>query len=139
MLLLFFLINPFKKWKQLWYAGIIAMILIYAIDSTLIRLGAFSYQFANPLISGLPTLYWLSSFFGGIIMVKYYPQKNAWKLPYIILTSFLLLLLELIMWVFGYFNYENWTLINSFFLNISGFIILIWLWNWINEDRNKEN
>jgi len=124
-----------KEWGRLWYAGPIAIIANYAIDSVLIRLGAFSYRYPNPMIGRLPTFYLLASFFGGIVLVKYYPEKSAWKLPYIILSSFAFLLLELIMHSLDYFNYHNWSPINSFFLDFLGFTVVIWLWSWINEIR----
>ncbi len=132
-IVIFIITKPFKNWGNLWYAGIISLPVLYIIDSVLISLGAFSFQYPNPVIGELPTLYWLSSFFGGIILVKYFPKKNVWRFPYITFSAFLFLILELVMCFLGYFNYHNWKPINSFFLNISGFIIVIWIWNWINE------
>lgn len=130
---------PFKKVKYYWLAGIISMIMIIAIDSTLIRLGAFSYRYPNSIIGKIPTLYWLSSFFGGIIVAYYYPKKKPLQFPYILLSSFIFLCMELVMYFLGYFNYHNWSLINSFILNIFGFIIVIWLWNWVSEFKIKAN
>lgn len=138
VVLTFIMTNPFKRFGQLWYAGIISMGALYAIDTTLQRLGAFSFQHSPHLVGELPTPYWLSSFFGGIVLVKYYPKKSFWKLPYILIAAFVFLILELIMHYLGYFNYHNWSLINSFFLDVSGFIVVIWLWKWICEIRNKE-
>ncbi|HYF82142.1 MAG TPA: hypothetical protein VEB00_03820 [Clostridia bacterium] len=137
-ILMILLIKPYKKWSQLWYAGLITMAVLYAIDSTLIAVGAFSYQYPNPLIGELPTLYWLSSFFGGVVLAYYYPQRKLLQFPYILLSSFLFLLLELIMHFFRYIKYHNWSPINSLFLDLFGFIIVIWIWNWINEIRIKQ-
>ena len=112
--------------------------MIYAIDSTLIAVGAFSYRYPNPFIGQLPTLYWLSSFFGGIVLISYYPQRKLWEFPYILFSSFLFLLLELTMHYFGYFSYHHWSPIKSFFLNVFGFIVVSWLWHWISEIKVKE-
>lgn len=138
-MLIFFFTKSYKKWSQLLYAGLITMVMIFVIDHTLIHLGAFSYQYPNPLIGKLPTFYWLSSFFGGMILANYYPQRNLMQFPYILLSSFLLLLLELIMYFLGYFNYHEWSPIKSFFLDVFGITIVIYLWNWINEIRKKTN
>jgi hypothetical protein len=138
-IIVFFLCTPFKKWKYFWLAGIISMIMIYVIDSTLIVLGAFSYSYPNPLIGNLPTLYLLSAFFGGTVLVYYYPQRKILKYPYIILAAFLFVCLELLMNYFGYFSYQNWTPVNSFILDIFGFVNVIYLWNWINETKVKVN
>jgi len=126
-----------KKWMQVWHAGVIALAVVYAIDATLIRLGAFSYICDLHFAGGLPLFYWLSAFFGGVLLVRYYPRKSIWKLPYILLADFMFLVLEHIMRMIGYFRYHNWSLINSFFLDIVGFIIVIWFWNWINEIRSE--
>ena len=130
-------VTSFKKWNQYWYAGLITMVMIYAIDSTLITLGAFSYRYPNQLIGQLPTLYWLSSFFGGIILVNFYPQKKLLQFPYVLLSSLIFLLLELVMYFFGYIFYDNWSPVKSYFLDIFGLIIVIWLWNWMNESKIK--
>ena len=60
---LFFDIFTINNWSQLWYAGLIALAALYAIDSTLISLGAFSYQYPNPAINGLPTFYWFKAMY----------------------------------------------------------------------------
>lgn len=124
---------PLKKWKCYLFAGIISLIVLYAIDSTLIKLGAFSYRYPNPLIGNLPTLYWLSGFLGGIILVHYYPAKKQLQFPYVLIVASLFLCLELFMAYLGYFNYLNWSPLNSFFLDIFGFLIVIWLWNWVDD------
>jgi hypothetical protein len=129
--LLFLLAVPFNRWKHYLWAGVITMIILYAIDSTFIKLGAFSYHYSSFLIGEIPLLHLLSSFFGGILLVHYYPKKRLMQLPYIIFSSFLFLSLELIMNYFDYITYNNWSPTYSFFLDISGFIIVIWLFYWI--------
>ena len=135
---IFLFTGSFKKWSRLWYAGVIAMAELYAIDSTLITLGAFSYQYPCPFIGKLPVFYWLSSFFGGATLAYYYPARKLFRLPYIVLSAFLFLLLELVMHFFGYFNYHNWTPLRSFFLDIIGFAAFIWTWERVNEIRSRE-
>jgi hypothetical protein len=130
--MLIFLVTSLKKWKRFWFAGVITMIIIYAIDATLIALGAFSYRYPNALLGGLPTFYWLSSFFGGNVLVYYYPQRIRYQFAYILFSCFLFLLLELVMYYFGYFSYHHWSPIKSFFLDVFGFVVVIWIWNWIH-------
>jgi hypothetical protein len=131
--LIFLLAIPFKKWIYYWPAGVVTMIIIYAIDSTLIKLGAFSYYYPNYIIGKLPLFYWVSSFFAGILLVYYFPKRKIMQFPYILLTAFMFLCLELIMKYFNYITYHNWSSIYSFFLDISGFIIVIWLFFWISN------
>lgn len=117
---------PAKKYIKLLPIGLIASVILYLIDSTLINLGAYSYRFANPILSGLPTFYLLSGFAEGSVLTYLYPQKKKWKLPYIIIMSAIFLILELVMYNFGYFYYHKWHPVNSFFLNIFGFIVVLW-------------
>jgi hypothetical protein len=144
-LILFLVIIPFRAWKHYSLAGVITMIVLYFIDSTFIKLGAFSYFYSSYLIGKLPILYLVSGFFGGIILVYYYPKSRLIQLPYILFLAFLFLCLELIMNYFDYIIYNNWTPIYSFFLNFSGFSLVIWLFYWIsntfeslNDNKNKD-
>jgi len=133
----FFITKSYKEWRQLWYAGLFALLVMYAIDTTLIKLGAYSFRHPNLILGGIPTFYWFSSFFGGMVLTRFYPQKTIWKLPYILLSSFLFLLLELIMHFGGYFYYYNWSSVHSFFLDIFGLTVVIWFWSWMNEIRKN--
>lgn len=124
---------PIKNWKWLWKAGMVGLALLYAIDSTFIELGAFYYrtnQISFGALSGLPTLYWISGFPAAILLAYYYPQKRQWQLPYILLASTLFLGLELFMAWLGYFHYNRWSPTQSYFLDVGGFIVVIWLSQW---------
>jgi hypothetical protein len=133
--LVFLIFTSIKKWKHFWIGGLITMLIIYAIDSTLIRLGAYSLRYPNHLIGELPTLYWLGSYFGGIVLIYYFPERKPLQFPYILLSALLFLCLELIMCFFGYFYCHNWSPVESFFLDVFGLVVVIWLWNWINGSR----
>jgi len=93
----------FKKWKYYWSAGMITLIILYAIDSTLIELGAFSYRYPNPLIGNLPILYWLSGFFGGAILVYFYPEGKQFQFPYLLNSIFLVFVLRVTYVIFRVF------------------------------------
>lgn len=112
------LLVPLKRRKILWPLGLIGMLLIYIIDSTLIGLRAFSYSDGMAKISGLPFFYWLSSFPGGILLGYYCPSEPWPRAIYILLAALFFLALELIMFLLGYFFYINWTPVNSYILNI---------------------
>lgn len=122
---------PRKSWEALWPIGIISVLLLYAIDSTFVSLGAFSFSYGNQLLSGLPSFYLLSSFFAGIIVVNYYPNKRRLQLLYILLAAFILLIVELLMLWIDYFHYNNWNTVKSYFLNLFGFIIILYFKQWI--------
>lgn len=117
---------PIKQWKSFWLIGIISMIILYFIDSTLIALKAFKFIYNSSTISGLPFPYWLGSFPIGILLVKFCPIRQWARLLYIALSAFVLLALELVIVYLGYFSYINWNPLKSFLLNIGGFTILLW-------------
>ncbi|PAB59248.1 hypothetical protein CCE28_10300 [Anaeromicrobium sediminis] len=117
---------PLNKFKYLLPIGLISMVILYLIDSTLIRLGAFSYSFPNPILGGLPTLYLLSGFAGGVFLVYFLPLRKRWQSPYILLASLIFLIIEFLMIHLNYFHHHKWNGLNSYVLNIFGFIIVLW-------------
>ena len=122
---------PIGRWRQLYQAGVIGMILVYLIDSTLISLGAFSYSGANTAIRGIPLFFWLSCFPGGVLLAHFYPRKILWRFPYVLLATLIFLAMEYVMHLLGYFHYHNWSVIHSFFLNIIGFTTTISIAQWV--------
>lgn len=127
------LLVPHHKYKKYFPIGLVSIIILFIIDSTFIKLGAFSYSFGTPYISKLPLLYLLSAIPGGILLVHFFPQKNRrMQLPYILLAAALFLIIELVMLWLKYFNYHDWSFLNSYILDIFGFIIVIWLSQYFN-------
>lgn len=123
--ILVLILVPSSEYRTLFPFGLASIIILYVIDSTLVKLGAFSYSFGNIHLSGLPPLYLLSGCGGGILLVYFFPSKSIWQFLYILLSSAILLILELIMYWFKYFHYHNWNPFNSYFLNILGFSIVL--------------
>lgn len=132
---------PGRQWKKLWPAGLIGMTVLYAIDSTLAGLGAFTFNQGSLYLSGVPVFYLLSSFAGGILAVHYYPSPKGWRLPYILLIALLLLLAEAVMIRFGFFQHLKWSIERSLLLNVLGFTVMIWLSRWtipaVTERHNR--
>ena len=126
-LLLSLLFVPLVKWKRLWWAGLIGLIVVYLIDATLIQLSAIRYSYGNPVLSGLPTFYWISAFPAGVLFAYYCPTNKMWQFPYIMLASTFMLSLGFIMYILGYYHLMQWNFIKDFFLNIGAFIIVLWL------------
>jgi hypothetical protein len=132
--LLAILFVPLKKWKLLWKAGLLSIVSIYVIDSSLIKLGAFYYNIKMSSfygISGVPILYLLSGFPGALLLTAYFPKDNKWHFPYVLFTAALFLALELIMVQYGYFIYRKWSPILSYCLNLFGFTIILWAAKWM--------
>lgn len=127
---------PSGQWKRLWPIGIIGMLANYAIDSTLVGLGAFDFNFKMGNISGLPAPYWLSYFPGGILFGYYCPEEKRLRFLYVLVAALVLLAAELIMIWFGYFYHINWNIIKSYLLNVFGFTALLWLSQWIGAIKN---
>lgn len=123
--ILLFILVPLNKCKNYFPFGLISIIILYLIDSTLINLGAFSYSFGNAKLYELPTLYLISGFSGGILFIHFLPLKDNLQFPYIFLASAILLVLELIMYWLKYFHYHNWTPFRSYFLNIFSFCVVL--------------
>ncbi len=123
--ILLFILVPLSEHKALFPFGLVSVIILYLIDSTLIRLGAFSYSYGISRLSGLPILYLISGYAGGILLIYFSPSKETWKFYYILLSSAIFLILELIMHWVKYFHYHNWSTFNSYFLNIFGFSVVL--------------
>lgn len=125
IVLICMLLVPLKAYKRLWPAGIFTLLLLYLIDSTLIELKAFSYSHGIAILAGLPVFYWLGSFFQGVLLVYFYPEEEKRRLPYILLMAGAFLVLELVMLWSGYFHYIGWNTLKSYFLDLSGFSVLL--------------
>lgn len=136
---------PIKEWKRLWVAGIIGLITILPIDSTLTSLGAFEYVFSGFRVFGLPWLYWLSYFFGGLLFAYYRPFEKWNRLFYVLGFAFLLWLIEVITVLTGIFQHLQWNLLRSFVLDIFGFVFILWVFEWMGipskaeKDNAEEN
>ncbi len=136
---LFFLVSllatvifvPLSDWEKLWPVGLLAIVVIYLIDSVLIKLGAFKYSLGSSILSGIPFFYLLSGFNGGVLFVSLLPDSSMWQLPYILAAAVIFLFLEYIMVVLGYFHYLKWNPFKSYVLNIFGFIVVVWLAQWL--------
>ena len=73
MLLVTAILTKFKNIKRYWFMGLITIALVFAIDSTLIGLGAYVYSGDLMAINGIPIFYLLSGYPGGILLVYFYP------------------------------------------------------------------
>ncbi|MBE3585181.1 hypothetical protein [Desulfofundulus thermocisternus] len=121
-----------KGWVLLWPMGLVALVVVYVLDVTLIRLGAFTYKFGLPILGGLPPLYFLSGLFNGVTVARFYPARRWLRLPYIILLSAAYLLVEWLMIITGNFSHaNNWSFWRSLGLNVTGFTLLFWLGEWL--------
>ena len=123
---LLFSLIPLKRCKELLHVGLFSLIVLYIIDSTLIKLGAYSFKLVYFDISGIPLLYLLSGLPGGMLLVHFLPPKKKWHLFYPLLASAIFLCIELIMVLCKYFYHHQWNSFNSYVLNIFGFSIVLW-------------
>ncbi len=128
---------PLKHWKKTWPIGIVAMAVVYLLDSAMIYLGAFKFWHGSIYLSGLPLLYWLSYFPGGIIFDYLRPNKHIWRLVYILVIPAVYLMIELVMVYSGYFQYINWSAFMSYLLNVVGFTLMMWFAEWLEQGRDK--
>jgi hypothetical protein len=124
------LLVPLRNWKRSYVIGLAGMLIVLAIDSKLIVLGAFRYYHNGTFIYGLPLPYWLAYFPGGIFFDYFRPKSNLWRILYIFIFSALYLVIELIMKKLGYFIHLNWTVLNSYILNLFGFTVSMWIAEW---------
>ena len=125
-LVVLFLI-PVQKLKRLWPAGLVGLAAVYAIDSTFIGLGAYSYSSAGPALSGIPVFY-LLSIVAGSILLAYFRPNGSWKqLLFVLGMALGFLLIETAMVALRYFHYLSWSTGRSFLLDVAGFIMVLWL------------
>lgn len=122
-----FVLVPLKEWKRLWPAGIMGLIVLYLIDGTFIRLGAFSYSPGYAAVCGIPVFYMLSGFAGGIVLAYHYPDRKRPRLFYVFIAAAVFLFMELVMHWLGYFHYIEWEPLDSYLLDVMGFSALLWL------------
>lgn len=125
------LVVPWANWIRFWPVGLVGMIVNYGIDTTLIVLGAFRYSQGKPNLKGIPVFYLLSVFPGGLLLASFFPEVRWMQFPYILLASLVLLSMELFMKWTGYFHHMKWNPVNSFFLNITAFTLVLWLAQWL--------
>ncbi len=128
---------PVRLWKKLWLAGMMGMLVVLAIDSTLIKLGAFKSIHSGISVLGLPIPYWAGYFPGGMLFAYYRPVGRWHVLGYIAGTAFVLWLMEAIMIRLGFFQHINWDLFKAYILNVGGFIILFSLFDWAGIMRRQ--
>lgn len=122
---------PLVQWQKLWPIGLISIVTLYIIDTTFIGLGAYSFRNGSSLLSGIPLTYIISYFPGAILLVHFYPQKNKWRFPYILLAAGFFLFMELVMVWIGYFHYIKWNPVRSYLLNVFGFLAIFWMAQWL--------
>lgn len=121
------IIIPKRQWQRLWPAGIVAIIVMYLLDTTLVGLQAYSFKGSPINLQGVPLFYFASAMPLGIILVNFGPQKRWVKVVYLLLIDALFLTAELIMNITGNFSYLNWSPDKSLLLNLLGFIVIIWI------------
>lgn len=126
------ILTKFRNFKRLWVMGLTTILFLYAIDSTFIDLGAYSYKDSNSILGGIPIFYLFAGFPGGILLAYFYPTIKRFQLPYIILATAVFLIMEIIMNRLGYIKYDNWNLLKSCFLDIGSFMAILWLGQWLN-------
>ena len=125
-------LTKFKNIRRLWPMGVVTILFLYAVDRTFIALGAYSFQDTISLLGGIPIFYLLAGFPGGILFAYFYPSKKKLQLPYILIAALLFILLEIVMKWFGYFQYINWSLSRSFFIDLGSFMAILWLGQWLD-------
>lgn len=91
----------------------------------------------KPGLLGVPALYLISSFAGGMLLVHFYPGKHNLQFPYILFASALFLILEIIMVSLGYMVYQEWMLSRSYILDIFGFTVVLRMSEWIGAMDGK--
>lgn len=132
------LLVPLHYWKKSWIVGAVGMTVLYFIDSTLVKLGAFRFNYNGSMIFGLPLPYLISYLAGGMAFDYFRPQGSRWRrIGYIFATALFLLVLELIMLYIGAFRYIRWNIAMSALLNLGGFTILMWFAEWLNLKQNE--
>ncbi|MGB9825998.1 MAG: hypothetical protein ACPLRU_04930, partial [Desulfofundulus sp.] len=111
--------------------GLVALVVVYVLDSTLVDLGAYSYRNGVPALGGMPWLYFLSVFPSAIILARFYPSRRCLSLPYVVVMGAFYLFVEWLMILAGYFRYLHWNLERSLVLDVIGLILVLWLGEWL--------
>lgn len=127
------LLVPLKYWKKSWPVGIFALAIIFVLDDTLAKLGAFRFLNGRIYLGSLPLFYWLAYFPGGILFDYFRPKKHMQRLLYIFIWTAGYLAVELFIIHIGYFQHLKWSPYRAFLLNASGFVITMWFAEWMEN------
>jgi len=129
VLTIIILLVKWENFKRLWLAGIIAVVLAVLFDAPLVAGGLYEFHNQGIGFMGLPVFYLISTFGGGIFIVHFYPWGNIAKgLLFYILASVIFMAFEALMDLLGVFEHISWSYVNSFFINIAGFIITTYVY-----------
>ncbi|MDQ2085568.1 hypothetical protein RBH29_03860 [Herbivorax sp. ANBcel31] len=129
---------PKNKWGKLFVLGLVGMVIILAIDSALIALGAIKFNFAGLNALGLPLPYWISYIPGGILFAHFYPTVWIQKFLYILFAAVSFVFVEFITIQIGLFQHLNWNIFNAIILNIGGFTIYSWFTEFYFERKRVQ-
>jgi hypothetical protein len=130
------LLVPLKYWKKSWPVGIFALAIIFILDDTLVKLGAFRFLNSRVYLSGLPFCYWLAYFPGGVMFDYFRPKEHIQRLLYIFVWAAGYLAVELIYIYIGYFRHLNWNEYRAMMLNTGAFCITMWFAEWVENPIN---
>jgi hypothetical protein len=135
------LLVKWDNFKKLWLAGVIGVVVAVLFDAPLVAGGLYEFQNIGIGFMDLPVFYLISTFAGGIFIVHFYPWGNIVKgLLFYILSSVIFMTLEALVDLIGIFEHISWSYVNSFFINIIGFIITTYVYMLIKYlIGNKEN
>lgn len=120
-----------EGWRSFWPLGVVAPAVVYALDGTLIALGAFRYDGGLAALGGLPLFYFLATAPLAVVAARFYPADRRLRLPYVVALAAAFLLVEQVMLAIGSFAHLNWSPARSLALNVLGFSFLFWMGEWL--------
>ncbi len=105
------------------------MVTVTMVDSVLADGGLYIFHYKGLEILQMPIFYIIALFAGGVFIIHFYPWGNILKgAAFFIFSSLLFLVFEYITTVVGMFEHVKWNFVYSFFINIIGFLITIYLY-----------
>lgn len=128
-----------EKISRVWPAGLLGVFLVYIIDSMAVKANLYRFEAANLSISGIPLFYMLTAFPVAVLVYRFLPRERNRQFVYLGLVAGIYLLPEMLFARAGYFHYINWSLLNSFFLNLGALIALVYLGQLIGLTNKPEH
>jgi hypothetical protein len=127
----------FKELGRLWSACFWSILVSYFLNQIFVNKGLYQFQETFYTIEGIPLFYLIALGGMAIIIVRFLPEQKIWQLPYLILFSAGLTMLNFFTLSKKYILFLQWSPADSFIITLIGLITTVWLSNLTIKQQEK--
>ncbi len=130
-----FLFTTAKNFLKLWKVGIIGVLIMVAADYIGYRYNLYKYKECLVMLGGFLLLFNIFNLFlVSMMFANWLPKTWPKRILYTIYMSVIFLAIEAVMYTNNAIYYPNWKLWYSYFLNIGGLSLMIFLWDLVRKE-----